>query len=90
MFTFGLPPARFGDDPRAGGKEREEEREHELPPQPVKGIGDKAYQVGSRKVGVLFVLKGNRFLRLSIGGPEEQPAKIDKMKELAKRALKRL
>jgi hypothetical protein len=39
---------------------------------------------------VLFVLKGNRFLRLSIGGPEEQPAKIDKMKELAKRALKRL
>jgi hypothetical protein len=73
------------------GKSAEgEEKEHELPPQPVKGIGDEAYWVGDPKVGVLYVLKGNRYLRLSIGGPEEQRVKIEKMKELARRALKRL
>ena len=67
-----------------------EEKEGEQPAQPVKGVGDEAYWVGNQKVGVLYVLKGERFLRISIGGAEEQKVKIEKMKELARRALKRL
>jgi hypothetical protein len=68
----------------------EEKEEGERPPVPVKGIGDQAYWAGNDKTGVLYVLKGDRFLRVSIGGPEGQQAKIEKMKELARRALKRL
>lgn len=68
----------------------EEEAEEGRPPLPVKGIGDEAYWAGNDKTGVLYVLKGDRFLRVSIGGPEGQQAKIEKMKELARRALKRL
>jgi hypothetical protein len=74
---------------REGGEGREGEEE-ESPAQPVKGVGDSAYWVGNQKVGVLYVLKGDRFLRISIGGPDGQQAKIEKMKELAKRALKRI
>ena len=70
--------------------EREEEEEEGQPAQRVKGVGDEAYWVGNQKFGVLYVLKGERFLRISIGGPEEQQVKIEKMKALAKRALKRL
>ena len=71
-----------------GGSAEREEKEH--PAQPVKGVGDEAYWAGNQKVSVLYVLKGDRFLRISIGGPEDQKVKIEKMKELAKRALKRL
>ncbi len=75
-----------------GGKraEGEGEEEGERPAQRVKGIGDEAYWVGNQKVGVLYVLKGDRFLRISIGGAEGQEAKTEKMKELARRALGRL
>jgi len=36
------------------------------------------------------VLKGNSFLRLSVGGAGDQASKIKKSKELAEMALKRL
>lgn len=77
-------------DSRPGERREREEEEGERPAQPVRGVGDEAYWAGNQKVGVLYVLKGNQFLRISIGGPEDQAAKIAKMKELAKRALKRL
>jgi hypothetical protein len=67
-----------------------EEEEGGHPSLPVKGVGDEAYWAGDDKTGVLYVLKGDRFLRISIGGPEGQQAKIEKMKELARRALRRL
>jgi hypothetical protein len=73
-----------------GGAGSGEEEEEGMPAQRVKGIGDEAYWVGNQKVGVLYVLKGDQFLRVSIGGPEEQRVKTEKMKALAKRALARL
>ena len=72
------------------GESHGEEEEGERPAQRVEGVGDEAYWVGNQKFGVLYVLKGERFLRISIGGPEAQQVKIEKMKALAKRALKRL
>ena len=59
-------------------------------PKAVPAVGDEAFWVGDSKVGVLYVLKNNSYLRISIGGPDEEPVKIKKLKTLAQNALKRL
>jgi hypothetical protein len=85
------------DEKRAGESERERdkkkgeaEEERGAPPKKVSGIGDEAYWTGSRVVGALYVLKGNTYVRISIGGPAEQAAKIEKTKALAVKVLARL
>ena len=67
-------------------KKEEEEKE----PLKVEGIGDEAFWTGNRVGGALFVLKGNAYIRISVGGAGDQAAKIDKSKALAASALKRL
>jgi hypothetical protein len=72
-------------------KRREgEEEEKTAPPERVKGIGDDAYSVGNAKIGALYILKGDKFLRISIGGSRSQPERIRKMKALAQHVIKRL
>jgi hypothetical protein len=66
------------------------EEEEGVPPARVKGVGDEAYWVGNSKVGTLYVLKGNRFLRISVGGADAREKKMEKSKTLAQRALKRV
>lgn len=88
-------PEKEKDEPAAGHakapKKTEEEREKELSkPRPVGGIGEEAYWVGNRISGALYVLKGNAFLRISVGGEKDEPARIAKTKTLAQKALKRL
>jgi hypothetical protein len=56
----------------------------------VKGIGDEAFSVGNAKIGALYVLKSDKFIRISIGGSTDQADRIKKMKKLAQYALKRL
>jgi hypothetical protein len=75
---------------RGGKKAREEEEEESTPPQKVAGIGDEAYWTGSRVGGALYVLKGNSYIRISIGGPADQTTKIRKSKALAAKAIARL
>lgn len=72
--------------------ERKQEREEEesTRPRAVKGVGEQAYWVGSPMVGALYVLKGNTFLRISVGGVREESARIEKSIALARLALKRL
>ncbi|HEX8708589.1 MAG TPA: hypothetical protein VF723_10140 [Pyrinomonadaceae bacterium] len=80
-----------GPKERGGDRESEEEREKEMSkPLKVTGVGDDAYWVGNVKVGALYVLKGNTYLRISIGGAEDVPSKINKLKALAQHALKHL
>jgi hypothetical protein len=67
----------------------EEEEEERTPPERVNGIGDEAYAVGNAKMGALYVLKGDKFLRISIGGSHSQPERIKKMKTLAQYVIKR-
>ena len=55
----------------------------------MNGIGDEAYAVGNAKMGALYVLKGDKFLRISIGGSHSQPERIKKMKTLAQYVIKR-
>jgi hypothetical protein len=67
-----------------------EEEEEGAPPERVKGIGEEAYSVGNAKFGALYVLKGNKILRISVGGSHSQPERIQKMKTLAQYAVSRL
>ncbi len=59
-------------------------------PRPVGGVGDEAFWTGNSLVGALYVLKGDAYLRISIGGAEDASIRIKKTKRLAKVALKQL
>jgi hypothetical protein len=76
-------------DKKARGRGEEEEEEG-TPPQKVSGVGDDAYWTGSRVGGALYVLKGNAYLRISIGGAGDQTSRINKSKTLAQKAIARL
>ena len=60
------------------------------PAQIVEGVGEQAFWTGNERMGALYVLKGSRYLRLSVGGPGDSAAKIEKCRALAEAALKRL
>ncbi len=77
--------------PVAGSKKNEKEEEDESTrPRAVKGVGEEAYWVGSPMVGALYVLKGNTFIRISVGGVREESVRIEKSVALARLALRRL
>ena len=78
---------------KADKKEDEEEEEKEKEaekPRPVSGVGDEAFWTGNSKVGALYVLKNNAFIRISLGGADNESVKINKAKALAQKALGRL
>jgi len=66
------------------------DKKKSVKPKPVSAVGDEAFWVGDSKAGALYVLKSNSLLRISIGGPDEESVKIEKLKNLAQKALKRL
>jgi CCR4-NOT transcriptional regulation complex NOT5 subunit len=74
----------------AGHRVEKEEDEESTRPRTIKGLGEQAYWVGSPMVGALYVLKGDTFLRISVGGVREESARIEKSVALARLALKRL
>ena len=59
-------------------------------PQKVDGLGDEAFWLGDAKAGGLHVLKGDRYVRISVGGKEDVNAKIAKSSKLAELVLPRL
>jgi hypothetical protein len=76
------------EKPKTEGREEEEERA--VPPQKIAGVGDDAYWTGNRVGGALYALKGNTYIRISVGGPGDQATMIRKTKALAQAILKRL
>jgi len=76
----------FHREKASGKKEEGEEKE----PQKIEGVGDEAFWVGNRVGGALYVLKGNRYIRISVGGAGDQAQKTEKSKTLAQSVLKRL
>src|SRR5512140_12501 len=85
-------PEETKKDKAAGRKDAKQEQEEEesTRPRAIKGVGEQAFWVGSPMVGALYVLKGNTFLRISVGGVREEAARIEKSVALARLALKRL
>jgi hypothetical protein len=66
------------------------EEEESVPPKKIAGIGDEAFWTGNRFGGALYVLKKNAFIRISVGGPDNEETKINKSKALGQKALERL
>jgi len=72
------------------GEHESEADEKATPPAKVGGVGSEAFWVGSRVSGSLYVRKGDKVLRVSVGGPGDDKEKLAKSKKLALLALKRL
>lgn len=69
---------------------RKKEGEEEKKPLKIDGLGDEAFWTGTRVGGALYVLKGNCYIRISVGGAGDQQEKIERSKKLAESVLKRL
>jgi hypothetical protein len=75
------------------GEEAEPDRKGERKspsPQKIAELGDEAFWTPLGFGGALYALKGNIQIRISVGGPGDQAAKIQKSKALAEIVLKRL
>jgi len=93
---------RFSDEGKesnAGKEERERLREQPrregeekafIPPKKVDGIGDDAFWSPNPVGGAIYVLKKDVFIRISIGGHDNEEGKLDKSKALARMAIDRL
>lgn len=76
--------------PGGGGGGAREEEEEGNPAKRVRDIGDEAFWVGNRITGALYVLKGESIIRISVGGSDEESARMEKTIALARMAVKRL
>ena len=79
----------FHGDKEKTSARKEEEREPTAP-QKITGLGDEAFWATRRFGGKLYVLKGNIYISVSVGGPGDQATKLQKSKALAEIVLKRL
>jgi hypothetical protein len=68
------------------GGEDKKEREG-VRPQKIEGVGEESYWLGNPMGGILYVLKNDRMLRISFGGPGNADDKLTKSKALAQKAL---
>ncbi len=78
------------DDERDKTSERKEEKEESVRPKKIDGIGEQAFWVSNRFGGVLYVLKGDVFMSIGLGGTDDEETKLNKSKVLAQKALQRL
>ena len=67
-----------------------DEKEQGAAPKKIVGLGDEAYWVANRFGGILYVLKGDAFISIGIGGTDDEETKFNKSKALAQKALQRL
>jgi hypothetical protein len=67
-----------------------EENEKGMAPKKIADLGHDAYWVSNRFGGVLYVLKGDVFISIGLGGTDDEETKLKKSKELAQKALQRL
>ena len=74
----------------ASEKGSEEEEGRSRMAEKIAGLGDVAFWIVDLVGGALYVLKGNRYIRISVGGPGDQAIKMKKSKMLAEIVLKRL
>lgn len=77
----------WDEEPKSNGGD---EKEQGSPPKKIQGLGDDAYWVGNRFGGILYVLKGDAFFSIGVGGTDDQETKLKKSKALAEKALQRL
>ena len=71
-------------------KEAKDTKEREPDARRIDGIGDEAWWSGTRVAGALYVRRGDRLIRVSVGGIAIEPDRIEKSRQLAAAALRRL
>jgi hypothetical protein len=71
-------------------KANREEKEQGSAPKKISGLGDDAYWASNRFGGMLYVLKGDAIISISLGGTDDESTRLEKSKVLAKKALQRL
>jgi hypothetical protein len=82
---------RKGETAKEREREREAEHEREAKkPRRLKGIGDEAYWVSTGANSTLYAFKKEKLLRISIGGTDPEPERMQKIKTLAQKAIARL
>jgi hypothetical protein len=76
---------------QAPGKTKASEEEKDsTSPEKIIGLGEEAFWVKNRVGGELYALRGNAYIRISVGGAGNEATKIEKSKALAEIVLKRL
>jgi hypothetical protein len=82
------------DNVRAVGKRAQksgpENEEEARKPRRIEGLGEEAYWVGTPVAGALYVLQGDNFVRISVGGVGEESLRVEKSTVLARAVVKRL
>jgi len=73
------------EKPGEGGKGTKEG----APPEKIPDFGDEAFLSGSGFGGVVYVLKGNAYISVSVGGAADHATKSQRAKALAARAVNR-
>lgn len=68
----------------------EEDADRAIPPKRITGLAEDAWWTPARMGGAIYALKGNVFVRVSVGGTGTEEAKLEKAKALATKALSRL
>lgn len=68
----------------------EEEGSKSPPPEKIDGLGDEAFWAPRRFGGAIYVLKGDTYISIGVGGSGDQATKLQKSRALAEFALKRL
>lgn len=69
---------------------QDEDEDAARKPRAISALGEEAYWVGSPLSGALYVLQGDLFLRISVGGVPKESERIAKSKSLATAILPRL
>lgn len=77
-----FPPEKLQEHESARGQKK-------LPPRQISGLGEEALWTGG-PAGGLFVLQGDFYIRISVGGADDEETKIRKSTALAELVLKRL
>ena len=77
-------------DEEAEREGEKEEDERKSPPQRIEGLGDDAFWTADAQTNALYILKGDRFVRISVGGAGDIATKRAKASTLAEFVLKRL
>ena len=83
-----ITPRAFWRDQFHRSDERERERDAEA--RSIQGLGDEAFWSGTRVAGALYVLRGDTFIRISVGGIGAEAERIEKSRQLARAALANL
>lgn len=77
---------------REGGREREREEKEAARPEKIDGVGEEAFSIPQRFGAALYVLQGDKYLRLSIGGGpgDDHAKKLGTLRSVAEAMLQRM